>query len=258
MVTNMERKDEELRRLRQRLDMERRANARLKRELTDLRRDIQARQSEEKPLTRFRRRAGKARREERLLGEATRRARHFRKPSFLRYLWESVMDSAPVAFIVGLWRYMRRVRVAQTVLSLAVAVGAVTAVAVLAAALLPFLLAGAGALTLWVALGSRRMNRRIKKELAGRRVRVLVPPRGRALEEGSFFVRSARDMAAAAGVTVLVVTPYVFSRRGLGGGGRFFTARKETEGLYLVRRHYFFILRRQVLDALEGEVTVVY
>jgi len=238
--------------------MERRENARLKRELADLRRDIQARQVEEKPLTRFRRGAGKTRREERLLGEATRRARRFRKPSFLRYLWEAVTDSAPVSLVVGLWRYLRRVRVAQTVLSLAVAVGAVTAVAVLAAALLPFLLAGAGALTLWVTLGSHRMNRRLEKELAGRRVRVLVPPRGRALEEDSFFVRSARDMAAEAGVTVLVVTPYVFSRRGLGGGGRFLTARKETAGLYLVRRHYFFILRRQVLDALEGEVTVVY
>ena len=63
---------------------------------------------------------------------------------------------------------------------------------------------------------------------------------------------------AADGVAVLVVSPYPLSSRGLGGKGGFFTARREAEGLYLVRRHYFFMLRKRVLDALEQDITVVY
>ena len=35
-------------------------------------------------------------------------------------------------------------------------------------------------------------------------------------------------------------------------------ARREAENLYVVRRHYFFTLRRRVLDRLDGEITVVY
>jgi hypothetical protein len=65
-------------------------------------------------------------------------------------------------------------------------------------------------------------------------------------------------MAAEEGVTVIVVTPYTVSGRGLGGRGRFFTARREADHLYVVRRHYFFTLRRRVLDRLDGEITVVY
>lgn len=254
----MGRKDEEIQRLRRELTAERRENARLERQLADLRRELQSQQLEDQPFQRLKRRAKGSHREERLLEEANRRAHHYRKRSFLRYLWEAVMESAPVTVITRLWQYVRRVRVVQTVVSLALAVGAVTAVAVLSAAAFPFLLFGTAVLTMFAALRSHRMNRRLQRELDGQRIRILVPPRGKSLDEGSFFIRSARSMASEKGVTVLVVTPYLLSGRGLGGKGRFFTARKEAEGLYLVRRHYFFVLRRRVLDAMEGSLTVMY
>ena len=254
----MNRKDREIARLQRELAAERRENARLKRALADSRRELQARQLEDRPLTRLKRRAKNDEQEERLLDEAGRRARHFRKGSFFRYLWESVMESAPVAVLTKLWQYFRRVRVVQTVFSLALAVGAVTAVAVLSATALPCLFFGTALLTILAALRSRRMNRILAQALTAQRIRILIPPRGKALSENSFFIRNARAMAAEKGVAVLVVTPYLVSRRGLGGKGRFFTARKEAEGLYLVRRHYFFVLRRRVLDAMEGEITVIY
>ncbi|MBP3667661.1 MAG: hypothetical protein J6K29_11515 [Clostridia bacterium] len=254
----MNRKDREIARLRRELAAERRENARLERELSDLRRELQAHRLEDKPLTRLKRKTKGTHKEERLLEEANRRAHHYRKRSFLRYLWESVMESAPVAVIAKLWQYVRRVRVVQIILSLVLAVGAVVTVAILSAAALPFLFFGTALLTLLAVMRSRRMNRLLEKELTNHRIRILVPPRGASLSLGSFFIRSARSMASERGVAVLVVTPYLVSPRGLGGKGFFFTARRETEGLYLVRRHYFFLLRRRVLDALEGDVTVVY
>ena len=65
-------------------------------------------------------------------------------------------------------------------------------------------------------------------------------------------------MASEEGVAVLVVSPYLISRRGLGGTGGFLTARKEGEEVFLLRRHYYFLMRQRVLDSFAGEVTVVY
>ncbi len=251
------RKDAEITRLRRELASARRENARLVRELSDLRRRLQATQWEDKPLRRLRRKAKGIHREERLLDEANRRAGHYRKKSFLSYLWESVMDSAPVAVITKLLQYLRRLRVVQIILSLVLAVGAVVAVALLSAAVIPFLFFGTAFLGVLAALRSRRMNRVLAQKLAGKQVRVMIPARGKALTESSFFIRNARAMAAEDGVAVLVVSPYLLSRRGLGGSGAFFTARRESENLFLVRRHYFFILRRRVLDVMEKDITVI-
>lgn len=192
-----------------------------------------------------------------MFGDAGRRAQHYRRSSFVRYLWESVMDSTPVQVITRLVLYLRRVQVVRMTATVLLAAGAALLVAILSAALLPFLFFGTGVLSILALLQSRRMNRKLRQALDGRRVRVFIPPRGGALNADSFFIRNARAMADE-GVAVIVVTPYLVSARGLGGRGGFFTARREADGLYLVRRHYFFFLRRHVLDSLEEPITVVY
>ncbi len=252
-------KDRVIARLRSELAAERRRTAKLEREVSDLQRKLQAQAvtEQERPLRRLKQKARGTHKEIRLLEEANRRAHHYRKSSFLRYLWESVMESAPVQVLSKLIQYLRRVRAVQLILTILLALGAVLTVAVVSAAVLPFLFFGTALLTMLGLLRSRRMDRILKKELTGRRIRIMVPPRGGSLKNGSFFIRNAHAMAAD-GATVIVVTPYPISRRGLGGHGHFFTARKEADGLYLVRRHYFFILRRRVLDALDGEITVIY
>lgn len=253
-------KDREISRLRVELAAERRRTAKLERELSELKREMTANTlaNPEQPFRRLSQKARGTHKEERLLDEATRRAHRYRKSSFLRYLCESVMESAPVQVIAKMVEYLRRVRVVQMVITIAAAVVAVVAVAIVSAAVLPALFFGTALLTMLALMRSRRMNRILRRELTDRRIRVMVPPRGGSLDEGSFFIRNARAMAAEDNVTVIVVTPYLVSKRGLGGHGKFFTARKEADDLYLVRRHYFFVLRRKVLDALDGDVTVIY
>lgn len=253
-------REREIARLRSELAAERRHTAKLEREISDLRRQLQANSlaKTEQPIRRLTQKAKGTHKEERLLDEASRRAHHYRKRSFVRYLWEAGMESVPVQLIDKMVSYLRRVRVVQMVLAILAAVGAVIAVAVVSAAVLPFLFVGSATLTVLALLRSRRMNRILQKELTDRRIRIMVPPRGNSLNPGSFFIRNARAMAAEENVTVIVVTPYLISQRGLGGQGKFFTARKEAKDLYLVRRHYFFVLRRKVLDVVDGEITVIY
>jgi hypothetical protein len=254
----MGRKDREISRLRRELSAERRKNARLERKVAELREALGARRREENPFSRIKNRGDGSRQREALLAKTGRRAANYRKRSFLRYLWQTVMESAPIAVLTKLWTYLRRLRVVQTALSLAVAIGAVAAVAAFSAAMLPFLVLGTAVTALLAALRSRRMNRLLRQALEYRHVRVLVPAGKSALRENSFFIRNAQSMAAERGEAVVVISPYLLSPKGLGGKGWYFTARKEADGLFLVRRHYFFLLRRRVLDALGGSVTVMY
>lgn len=253
-------KDREIARLRRELAAERRRNAALERKVSALRRELQigASAGQEKPLRRLKQKAQGTHREERLLEDASRRAHHYRKGSFFRYLWESVLESAPVQIIDKMVHYLRRIRVIRMILTILLALSAVIAVAVVSAALLPFLFFGIALLTLLAFLRSHRMNRILKRELGNCRIRIMIPPRGGSLAKGSFFIRNARAMAGENQTAIIVVTPYLLSPRGLGGRGGFFTARKEADNLYLVRRHYYFFLRKRVLDTLNRDITVIY
>lgn len=254
----MGQKKQEIERLRRELAEARRENGRLKRELAEAKGASRADKGTVRSLISIKKAGRSPSREERMAAEAHRLAHRFRKTSLLRYLWVTITESAPAVLFYRLWLYLRRVKLLQTVLSVAAALGALAAVTALSAAVLPFLLFTGGSFILWVLLHARRMDGLLEQELAGRRVRVLIPICGRALRDGSFFIRSARSMAAEEGVAVLVISPYLFSRRGLGETKGFLTARKEGERLYLLRRYYYFLFRRRVLDGLWGEVTVVY
>ncbi len=259
--------EEENRALRQALDAERRRATTLERRLSDLQARHDRLVEAERGLTLPRKAADGQKTErnqnEKLRDASIRRVRSYRRRSYIRAVYENFMSSLPARVVTRLVLYLRRLRVVRLVLTLLVTVGAVLFVTVLSAAALPFILAGAGVLAILAGLRSLRMNRRMSEVLAGVHVRVLIPGRAVRLAKfddtaPSFFVRQARDMAATPGETVLVVSPYLLSRRGLGGRGAYFTARHEGGDVYILRRHYYFILRRRVLDAMAEGYTVVY
>ena len=247
----------ELSRLKSELATERRRTARLEREIADLKRQLNI-VNPSKPLRR-RRKAEADRKEVLLLDAASRRAHHYRKSSFLHYLRGTVAESAPIRLFSKLLAFLRRIRIVQMLFALLSVVIALVAVVSVSAVVLPILIFGAVLLWFLARLRSRRMNRILQQELTHhRRIRVMIPPQKAVFQPNSFFARNARAMATEEDTAILVVTPFLFSRRGLGGRGDFFTARKETEGLYLVRRHYFFLLRRRVLDTLSANLTIIY
>ncbi len=201
----------------------------------------------------------RARMEDRMRVSASRRANHYRRRSYFRYMWEAVSDSLPMRILSQLLAYLRRLRLIQTVAGLVVVVLSLVLVTVVSAAALPFLIIGALVLALLALMRSKRQNHLLRQALDGKHLRILIPARGcDPFRENSFFLRQARAMAAEGGVAVLIVTPYALSVRGAGGHGAFFTARREGEDLYLVRRHYFFILRKRVLDVVDSDMTVIY
>lgn len=253
-------KDREIARLRGELSAERGRTAKLEREIANLKRELQVtgQASSKKSIRRLSRRGKSARKEELLLMDADRRARYYRKRSFLRYLVDSFRESMLMEIITKFRRYLKRFQLLQMLFPILLAVGAFVAVGIVSPLALLILCVGVILPTALILLDFHRMNKHLRQELVDRRIRIMIPPKKGAMEKDSFFVRNARAMAAEDDVTVIVVTPYLCSGRGMGGRKSFFTARKEADTLYLVRSHYFFTLRRRVLDRLDSDVTVIY
>ena len=251
-------KDREIARLRGALAAERSHSAKLEREITKLKQELKDQAHPTHPARRMKRRGKNKRKEDRLLDEANRHARYYRKRSFLRYLFDAVKESAVAQIITKFLRYLKRFQLMQTVIPILLAAGAVATVTLVSPLATMILAASIVIPTIFILLRFRHANRVLRRELNDRCIRVMIPSKKGAMEPHSFFIRNARSMAADPKVTVIVVTPYLLSKKGLGGRGLFFTARKEAETLYLVRPHYFFTFRRRVLDRLNTEVTMIF
>ena len=242
----------------------RRENAALRRQLAALRTERAARsgQAEHRPAENTQQGHVHA-----LLRACGRQAHHYGKRTYLRFLVDCFTDSSYYIWWTKLLSYVRRIRLVRTLgLILAVGFTAVQTSALFVVfsavylAILPFLILSSGLCLFLAVLHSRAVNRRLSADLAGRHVRILLPSRRANFTPRAmpFFFASAREMAAEPGTAVIVVSPFILSPKGFGSRRMFVTARKEAEGLYVVRKYYYFILRRRVLDALDSQLAILY
>ena len=92
------------------------------------------------------------------------------------------------------------------------------------------------------ALRSRKANQQMRKILSDKRVFVAIPT---AEELTKYSIANRSENAPC---IYLVVSPYWVSSKGILESGKFyFTVRKESPNVYLVRRYYFFSLKKHVL-----------
>ena len=251
--------EREISRLTRELQKEKQSSARLRREVADLRRELEWSHShtDTPPLLRRRRIRTKEQMRSAALHETAMNAKRFQKRTYFGFLAKIVTDSSLFGFFSRMVAYMRRlqvVRIVATVLTVILTTAVVSAVYVAA---LPFLIAATAIGLIVAGLTSRVMNRIMRRELTGRRVRVFIAPDRLSLDRDSFYIRNLHSMAEE-GVSVILVSPSTFSSKGLGGRGPYFTARREAADLYIVRKHYYFLLRRRVLDVVCKSVTEVY
>jgi hypothetical protein len=180
---------------------------------------------------------------------------------------DSFIDSSFYIWWSKVLAYFRRIRLVRTiglVLAFLWAAARTSALFVVFSAvyltLLPVLIMGSGLAFFISILHSRAVNRRLREQLTGCHIRILIPSRTVPFDPRvqPFFFASARSMAAEPHTAVIVVSPYSWSPGGFGSRRMFFTARCESERLYLVRKHYYFILRRRVLDAIDPDLSLLY
>lgn len=177
---------------------------------------------------------------------------------FFGYL-HSLITEAPLYVQVSRFlRYVRRFRTVALVVRLigiAAAILQTGTLVLLGTALFLVLLPLGGALLLGLLLTalleSRRSNRLLQERLAGRQVTVLfLSP-----EQSPFFRANLRDLKAR-GQAILVVSPFLISSKGLAKGRFYCTLREEERDVFLIRKYYFFSLRKHVLS--KARLTLLY
>lgn len=101
-------------------------------------------------------------------------------------------------------------------------------------------------------LESRRTNRQMREQLAGKQIYILFLSQ----RENPFLEQNARLLSRQDHTAVIIVSPYLVSPKGLRDRGFYCTARREGKDLYLVRRYYYFSLWKHVLR--NKRVSVLY
>ncbi len=101
--------------------------------------------------------------------------------------------------------------------------------------------------------GSRRQNKQILRELDGT-VTVLFAQEEQ-LGSDSFFAGVAREAAEVG--TVFIVSPLFFGLRGLTKKRFYICARKEEDGIWILRRHYFYYIMRTLLSQYKGKIRIL-
>lgn len=248
----------DIERLTRALTRERRENAKLRRQLVESRKKLAEHPSSERLEPIFKHRQMTPRQaQEQMLSESSKRARAFSRPNYLMYLARLITTSSLYRIVNRLFLYFRRFRLVNTITAIVLVVmtAAVSAVYLMA---LPVAFLVSGLFVILGLLAARRMNGKMKTALSGKHIRVIIPPDDLSLKDDSFLTRSACSMAGQSNTAIILVSPHILSMRGLGGHGPYFTARQEGNDLYIVRCHYYFILRRRVLDVLDPYMTVIY
>lgn len=176
-----------------------------------------------------------------------------------RYLVELIKSTSVYNVYLRILAYFRRFRLFSTifrVLTKIVIWAETSAVFIVSfSAVILIVLPVTGVLfvaSLLIALfGSKKANERIADAINGKKVYVFFGNRRQMKKNGaesSFFYENVRSFASE-GSVCLVVSPYFFRKNGFGGKGAYFTERNEYGSVYMVRRNYYFVLRRTVLGA---------
>lgn len=155
--------------------------------------------------------------------------------------------------LLALLRRFRTVAFLWRILTVTVTVIETGALVILTTAIFLVILPISTALMLGVLLTarieSRRTNRQMRDRLREKSVYVLFL----AATDNGFLWQNAKDLAAS-GKAVIVVSPFWISPKGMKKGHFYFTLRREAPNVYLIRRYYFFSLRKHVLK----DATVAY
>jgi len=153
-------------------------------------------------------------------------------------------------------RRIRTVALVLRVLTFLLSILQTGALVLLATALFLIIIPVGSALMLGILLTalieSRHTNRRLRSTLSNRRACVLFLA---ANTQNGFLWQNALDLSAR-GYTVFLISPYWISGQSPVSKKYYVTARTLSPNVYLIRRYYFFSLRRHVLK--DRETAYVY
>ena len=108
-------------------------------------------------------------------------------------------------------------------------------------------------------LARKKCNKQNASRLAQKNVTVFFPPKDRSFDADSFFRGFVLETALKPDSTVVVVSPYIFNSKGLTYPKKAYAlCRDDGTNVILVRRRYYFTLRKKIIDKVCATVTEIY
>lgn len=175
----------------------------------------------------------------------------FSHKSYIMFIWDAVTSTRGYEIWDEILTFARRFRLISATLRIGTLIMSALeagAVFLLAAGILlafsPALLLLTLAATIDSVISGSRADALVSRITKNKRLAFIFPPRG-ALGEDRFLSYNAKTLSSSIRCTVFVVSPYLFSSRGIGGHGQYTSVRCESEGVYIIRRQAYFRLRRR-------------
>ena len=190
-----------------------------------------------------------------------------RNPNYILYLFSLLRRSQLYHLWNGYLVVFRKFRLVSLLLRLysylLLLVQFGTAFFVIALALLlliPTALIGAVCVIFSALLLYGRKNRHMEQKLSGKDILVFFPSRDGEFQNGQFWRKNIDDLACKTDKpnTILVVSPFFWSFRGVFGRSPYVLVREEKPNVYLLRKHYYFSLGKKVLLKNKNSLTLIF
>jgi len=105
----------------------------------------------------------------------------------------------------------------------------------------------------------KRRTEEYRTLFEGKTVTLFYPPKHRAFEKDSFFSGMVAEMASADNSISVIVSPFMFKSTGLNKSKKaYLNAREDGENIIIVRRNYYFSLKKKIIDTKAASVTEIY
>jgi hypothetical protein len=190
----------------------------------------------------------------------------FSKKRYFTYVLHLISSTSVFSIYKSILAFLRRYSFISMTLQILFAVltvlqsSAIILIATSASFLaLPFILICSYAVFFFAHFHRKRNDVNNRRLLAQKRIFVFFPPKKRALSPDSFFSGMVEEFSHQEDTICIVVSPHFWRNRGLFGNKRIYRfSRTESEHILLVRRQYYFMLKKNVFNEASNEITEIY
>ena len=107
---------------------------------------------------------------------------------------------------------------------------------------------------------TRKKHTKINHKLIeGKDVVIFFPSKSRAFDSGSFFSRFVTESASNEKTVAIIVSPYMIRSTGLNQSKKmYYVSRTDGKNILLIRRSYYFTLKKKCIDKASSSVTEIY
>ncbi len=190
----------------------------------------------------------------------------FSKKRYFSYVFEMIRRTSVFRLYTKMLRGIRRFNLIRVTLGILAALFLAlqsSALLVVSASVfvisIPFTFLITNATFILTFFHARKINRLNRERMMDKKVFVFFPPKKGALCKDTYFCGMVKD-AAKDGAFSIIVSPYFWNNRGIDGQKRkpYLASRSEGDNLLIVRRHYYFTLKKHVFPTFSDQITELY